>query len=100
MSSNILTPAESYPDLRLSWDNLVWNLELAEDVDDEEAAIDAARDAVLATLVEVCVCGNFTLVHAFLCLRVPASESASASAYLRVSYPVVVEHKSGLRGLA
>ena len=49
-------PSDSLPDLRRSWDNLMWNLEIDDDDLDSEKQMKAAMDGVLASLVEVSIC--------------------------------------------
>lgn len=44
---------DSLPDLKRSWDNLMWNLEIDNDDLDSEKQMKAAMDGVLASLVEV-----------------------------------------------
>lgn len=47
------TVSDSLPDLKRSWDNLMWNLEIDDDDYDSEKQMKAAMDGVLASLVEV-----------------------------------------------
>lgn len=45
--------ADSLPDMKRSWDNLMWNLEIDDDDYESEKRMKAAMDGVLASLVEV-----------------------------------------------
>lgn len=44
---------ESLPDVKTSWDNLMWNLEFDDDDQESEELVNSARQAVTAALVEV-----------------------------------------------
>lgn len=43
------------PDLKTSWDNLMWNLEFDDDDMESEDLMQSARNAVMAALAEVSV---------------------------------------------
>lgn len=46
---------ESMPDLKTSWDNLMWNMEFDDDDMESEDLMKSARNAVMAALAEVSV---------------------------------------------
>eukprot|EP00903_Cladosiphon_okamuranus_P017316 g15955.t1 len=52
LSQRLFDADDSLPDLKRSWDNLMWNLEIDDDDLDSEKQMKAAMDGVLASLVE------------------------------------------------
>ncbi|CBN74371.1 expressed unknown protein [Ectocarpus siliculosus] len=52
LSQRLFDADDSLPDIKLSWDNLMWNLEIDDGDYESEKQMKAAMDGVLASLVE------------------------------------------------
>lgn len=52
LAQNMLKADDSLPNLKTSWDNLMWNLEFDDDDTESQTLMDAAKEGVSAALVE------------------------------------------------
>ncbi|CAM9895660.1 unnamed protein product [Ascophyllum nodosum] len=88
LSQRLYDADKSLPDVRRSWDNLMWNLELDDEDWQSEEFVKAAMEGVLASLVEKLIQSGMekpTPETAEMCAQLGMGEEEMANAFSRVS---------------
>lgn len=70
MLACVFATTDSLPNLKTSWDNLMWNLEFDDDDTESQTLMDAAKEGVSAALVEVQFVLHFLLLFVVIIVEV------------------------------